>query len=91
MEEEGEGKKVVQKADLSKHQVQVVSSLMSLNQETEAIEVRTPAVPRFTPGPAPAARVRFVMTKEPTPRRPLNISLFFCDVLTFLTLPLSYS
>jgi hypothetical protein len=57
MEEEGEGKKVVQKADLSKHQVQVVSSLMSLNQETEAIEVRTPAVPRFTPRPAPAARV----------------------------------
>lgn len=44
MEEEGEGKKVVQKADLSKHQVQVVSSLMSLNQETEAIEVCALAV-----------------------------------------------
>jgi hypothetical protein len=39
MEEEGE-KKEVKKADLSQHQVQVVSSLMPLNQETEAIDVR---------------------------------------------------
>jgi hypothetical protein len=42
MEEEGE-KKEVKKADLSQHQVQVVSSLMPLNQETEAIDVRIPS------------------------------------------------